>query len=92
MVNPETETYSPGEVLKRTAFYEGTYPTWKVTEGVVVAVTKHIAHDHALGKDEKPLYRARYGGHATYPIFKIMLKADDKLYVVSQLGFNKDGV
>jgi hypothetical protein len=93
MIDPLTETYVPGETLKKTPFYDGNYPRWKVTEGVVVSVTKGIAHDQSLGKDEKPLYRARYGGQTTYPSFNLLVKGTDgMLYAVSQLGFNREGV
>ncbi len=91
MVNPNAETYVPGDILKKTPFYESTYPHWKVTEGEVVSVTKSKVKDINLGKDEKPLYRARYGFYAEYPIFSIFIKADGQIYEVSQLGFNKDG-
>ena len=92
MIDPNTETYAVGDVLKKTPFYSSIYVTWSVTEGTVVSVKKTSVPDAIMGKEDKSVYRSRYGIQQEYPVFAIMLKAPDgQTYLVSQLGFNHDG-
>lgn len=92
MQDPNTEFYSPGDPLKRTPFYDGNYPSWTITEGTVISVKKLLVQDSDLGKEERPMYRGRYGFQKEYPSFSIFLQGTDgNVYIVSQLGFNHDG-
>lgn len=91
MQDPNTESYAPGDVVKKTAFYEGIYTSWKITEGTIISAKRGSVPDLALGKDEKPIYRARYGIQKEYPAFTMFIQTTEGVFVVSQLGFNREG-
>ena len=85
----EKHIFAVGDKVKINDFYLGNYPDWKVKDAVaeVVAVkfTGNIP-DGKLEKADKPVYHNEYGRQKEYPLYDIMIKLDENLFRVSQLG------
>lgn len=85
------ESYNPGDKVYITDFYRANYRVWSKdhTEGVVKSAKMKMVRFEDIGKDERPIYQAKYGMLMDFPLWELHVEILGKLYIVSQLGFSK---
>jgi len=88
----KNEFYNVGDLVYKSPVYSAAYPAWKVDKGVVLSVKKRLISDQSLGAIDRASYRSRYGHQDRYPIFELFISTNQGNYLVSQFGFNKDGI
>ncbi len=85
------EVYSVGDKVHITDFYRANYRDWSVgnAEGTVKFAKMKMVRFEDIGKDERPIYQARYGLLSEFPLWELHVEIMGKTYIVSQLGFTK---
>lgn len=88
------ETFKAGDKVKIIDFYLDNYPKWgqlvKDKEATVISAKIINVKFDDLDKDDKPRYKAVYGIQEVYSIFELKISLNDKIHLVSSLGFSKE--
>jgi hypothetical protein len=87
------EKYSPGDKVMIQDFYISHYGEWGKKmigkEAIVLFAKSFPVYAPNIGKDERPIYQAKYGILAEYTLWELHIELEGRRYIVSQLGFSK---
>lgn len=92
----KTESYTIGDIVRKTPTCTKQYPNWKIDECKIVSINMKTISDDALFTTERGRFRERYTYQSSYPIFEMIIEFFDieanlrKQYLVTQFDFNKD--
>lgn len=87
------ENFAVGDKVKITEYYLTNYLSWgesfKDKLATIVSVKHEKVYAASLSKEGKSLYQAKYGLKNEYDLYEMLIDLDGKLYIVSQLSFDK---